>query len=101
MEAIAVALVATIPPIIAVIASFVLAARWGYGPLAKEANEQKGVLVSTLKTRVEALEAENARLRADNVALKERVKYLEDEMGRLERYIMQRVLADKEEQTYE
>lgn len=70
-------LVAAVPSILTALVTVVVATRLGIGPLNSEVRDQRQALVATLKDRVSILEEENAKLKAENEELKERVGRLE------------------------
>lgn len=72
--------------------SVVVARRAGISDIDAVVREQRGALVSTLKTRVEHLEAENERLHKDIEYLKRENEQLRTEVARLQRHIIERDL---------
>ena len=71
-----------------------LARRAGLSDVQREVREERSALVSTLRTRVEHLEAENERQKADIEYLKRENEQLRAEVARLQRHIVAQELHD-------
>lgn len=68
--------------------SVVIARRAGLSDVDAVVREQRGALVTTLRIRVEHLEAENKRLTDDVAYLKRENEQLRTEVARLQRHII-------------
>ena len=83
-----VAALSSLPAIVAAVSAMILAARWGYGPLAKEGREQRAELTKTLRDRLDLAEDEIARQEGENADLREHLKHVEFEKDRLEERVL-------------